>query len=70
MLTRLRDGAQPDDAETRKLWLTWRLLDLRARQPEAFAGSYEPIDVGPDVCAFTREGDVLVAVAVARWRLL
>jgi len=38
-------------------------LDLRARRPEAFLGAYEPVDAGPDVCAFMRgDGDVLVAV--------
>jgi (1->4)-alpha-D-glucan 1-alpha-D-glucosylmutase len=39
-------------------------LALRARRPAAFAGSYEPLDAGPDVCAFTRGAEVLVAVAV------
>ena len=37
-------------------------LALRARRPEAFAGTYEPVDAGADVCAFTRGGEVLVAV--------
>jgi (1->4)-alpha-D-glucan 1-alpha-D-glucosylmutase len=41
-------------------------LALRARRPECFdeRGGYTPIDAGPDVCAFTRGGDVAVAVAV------
>ena len=63
LLARVRDGAEPDD-QTRKLWLTWRLLDLRARRPEAFAGTYEPLHAGPGVCAYVRGGEVLVAVAV------
>jgi (1->4)-alpha-D-glucan 1-alpha-D-glucosylmutase len=63
LLVRVRDGAEPDD-ETRKLWLTWQLLDLRARRPEAFAGSYEPLDAGAGVCAYVRGGEVLVAVVV------
>jgi (1->4)-alpha-D-glucan 1-alpha-D-glucosylmutase len=63
LLAHVKAGAEPDD-ETRKLWLTWRLLDLRARRPEAFAGSYEPLDTGPGVCAYVRGGEVLVAVAV------
>jgi (1->4)-alpha-D-glucan 1-alpha-D-glucosylmutase len=63
LLVRVRDGAEPDD-ETRKLWLTRQLLDLRARRPEAFAGSYQPLDAGPGVCAYVRGGEVLVAVAV------
>jgi (1->4)-alpha-D-glucan 1-alpha-D-glucosylmutase len=44
-----------------KLHLIREALALRARRPEAFAGTYEPVDAGPDVCAFAR-GDVLVAV--------
>jgi (1->4)-alpha-D-glucan 1-alpha-D-glucosylmutase len=63
LLVRVRGGAEPDD-ETRKLWLTRQLLDLRARRPEAFAGSYQPLDAGPGVCAYVRGGEVLVAVAV------
>ncbi|HUP32938.1 MAG TPA: alpha-amylase family glycosyl hydrolase [Gaiellaceae bacterium] len=46
-----------------KLRLIGETLALRARRPEAFAGSYEPLDAGEDVCAFTRAGEVLVAVA-------
>jgi (1->4)-alpha-D-glucan 1-alpha-D-glucosylmutase len=63
MLRRLMGGAAPD-AETRKLFATLRLLGLRARRPEPFAGTYEPIDAGTSTCAFVRGGDVLVAVAV------
>jgi (1->4)-alpha-D-glucan 1-alpha-D-glucosylmutase len=63
LLARLTDGAEPDD-ETRKLWVTWRLLDLRSRRPEAFAAGYEAIDADPGVCAYMRGGVVLVAVAV------
>ena len=39
-------------------------LALRARQPDAFAGAYEPVDVSCGVFAFARGGDVLVAVPV------
>ncbi len=63
MLRRLMGGASPD-AETRKLFVTLRLLGLRARRPEPFAGTYEPLDAGTSTCAFVRGGDVLVAVAV------
>jgi (1->4)-alpha-D-glucan 1-alpha-D-glucosylmutase len=63
LLARLRAGATPTD-ETEKLFITWRTLALRARRSEAFAGSYEPFDLGPDVCAFVRGGEVLVAVPV------
>ena len=38
-----------------KLDLTRKALGFRE------LGAYEPVDLGPDVCAFTR-GDVLVAV--------
>ena len=63
MLRRLMGGAPPD-GETRKLFVTLRLLGLRARRPEPFAGTYEPLDAGPSTCAFVRGGDMLVAVAV------
>jgi (1->4)-alpha-D-glucan 1-alpha-D-glucosylmutase len=63
MLRRLMGGAAPD-GETRKLFVTLRLLGLRARRPEPFTGTYEPLDAGPSTCAFVRGGDVLAAVAV------
>jgi len=47
-----------------KLDLIRRTLALRARRPDVFAGTYEPIEAGADVCAFTRGGEVLVAIAV------
>jgi (1->4)-alpha-D-glucan 1-alpha-D-glucosylmutase len=65
MLGRLAGGAPPEGragSDTRKLWLTARLLGLRIRRPEAFAGAYEPIDAGEDTVAYVRGGDVLVAV--------
>jgi (1->4)-alpha-D-glucan 1-alpha-D-glucosylmutase len=63
-LAALRAGAAPS-RDTMKLHLIARALDLRARRPEAFAGAYEPIDAGPDVCAFTRgDGEVLVVVVL------
>ena len=63
LLARVRAGAEPD-GETRKLWLTQRLLGLRARRPAAFAGGYDPVEAGSGVCAYVRGGEVLVAVAV------
>jgi (1->4)-alpha-D-glucan 1-alpha-D-glucosylmutase len=45
-----------------KLRVVREALALRARRPEAFAGSYEPVEAGPDVCAFGRGGEVLVVV--------
>jgi (1->4)-alpha-D-glucan 1-alpha-D-glucosylmutase len=63
LLTELRSGVPPRP-ETRKLWLILRALELRARRPSAFAGAYEPLDAGAEVCAFVRGGDVLCAAAV------
>jgi len=54
-----------DPARDAKLWVTSKLLGLRARQPAAFAGSYTPVAAPPDVCAFVRGLDVLVVVPVA-----
>jgi (1->4)-alpha-D-glucan 1-alpha-D-glucosylmutase len=45
-----------------KLQVIQRALALRASRPEAFAGSYEPVEAGPDAVAFTRGGSVYVAV--------
>ncbi len=60
------DGSEAGDPRDReKLDLIVRTLRLRAERPEAFAGSYEPLDAGPDVCAYLRGGSVLV-VAVLR----
>ena len=62
MLGRLSGGAQPEPA-IRKLWLTTRLLGLRIRRPDAFAGGYEPVRAPDTAVAFLRGGEVLVAVA-------
>ena len=63
MLRRLMGGSPPG-AQTRKLFVTLRLLGLRARRPAPFAGDYEPVDAGAGACAYVRGGDVLVVVAV------
>jgi (1->4)-alpha-D-glucan 1-alpha-D-glucosylmutase len=60
----LRRRLLASDAPPPKLDLIRRALALRSRRPEAFEGSYEPLDAGEDVVAFTRGGEVLVAVAV------
>ena len=52
------------DAAPPKLDLIRRTLALRAARPAAFAGGYEPVEAGEDVCAFLRGGEILVAVAV------
>lgn len=69
------DNRRPVDWELRrrslkqtpppKLDLIERALELRARRPVCFSGGYEPIEAGPDICAFLR-GRVLVAVALRR----
>jgi len=65
-LERLWGGAPPDRA-TRKLFVIWRALALRARRPDAFAGSYEPVEAGPGVCAYVRGGEVLAVAPVRGW---
>jgi (1->4)-alpha-D-glucan 1-alpha-D-glucosylmutase len=62
-LERLKAGEAHDD-ETAKLYVTWKTLRLRAEHAGAFAGAYEPFDLGEVVCAFVRGGDVLAAAAV------
>jgi len=62
-LEALRAGAPPDE-RTMKLYVTWRTLRFRAGQQAAFAGAYEPFDLGEGVCAFVRGGSVLAAAAV------
>jgi (1->4)-alpha-D-glucan 1-alpha-D-glucosylmutase len=62
MLGRLAGGAQAEPA-IRKLWLTARLLGLRIRRPDAFAGAYEPLTAPDTAVAFVRGGEVLVALA-------
>jgi (1->4)-alpha-D-glucan 1-alpha-D-glucosylmutase len=63
MLRRLMGGSPPAPG-TRKLFLTMRLLGLRARRPEPLRGSYEPLETSDDACAFVRGGSILVAVAL------
>ncbi len=66
MLRRLEGGAaRGATADTRKLWLTKRLLGLRLRRQDAFSpgSSYTPLEAGPDALAFVRGDDVAVAVA-------
>jgi (1->4)-alpha-D-glucan 1-alpha-D-glucosylmutase len=63
MLRRLMGGTPPV-AQIRKLFVTLRLLGLRARRPAPFAGGYEPLEAGPAACAFVRGGDLLVVVGV------
>jgi (1->4)-alpha-D-glucan 1-alpha-D-glucosylmutase len=47
---------------TLKAHLIKRVLRLRAERPEAFAGDYEPLDLGPDRVGFVRGGAIRVVV--------
>jgi len=64
-LAALRAGEEPARA-TMKLHVIARALELRARLPFVFDGTYAPLEAGPDVVAFTRGdgGEVLVVVAL------
>ncbi|HEX3688620.1 MAG TPA: malto-oligosyltrehalose synthase [Solirubrobacteraceae bacterium] len=62
MLGRLAGGARPEPS-IRKLWLTSRLLGLRIRRPDVFAGAYEPLGAPDTAVAYVRGGEVLVAVS-------
>jgi len=59
------DNRRPVDWTPRrspKSDLIRRVLALRSERARAFAGAYEPLELGPDTCGFVRGGDVLVAV--------
>jgi (1->4)-alpha-D-glucan 1-alpha-D-glucosylmutase len=56
----LRESAP--SRRTMKAHLIRRVLHLRAERPEAFAGGYEALDVGPDRVGFVRGGAVRVVV--------
>jgi (1->4)-alpha-D-glucan 1-alpha-D-glucosylmutase len=60
---------QSDDANLKKLWLTWTALSARSRHAEAFEGGYRPLRAeGPAsdaVVAYVR-GDSVCVVAL-RW---
>ena len=63
----LLGGGRPgDNLGDHKLWLTARLLGLRTRRPEIFAGAYEPLAAGAGACVFLRGGQLLTAVALPR----
>jgi (1->4)-alpha-D-glucan 1-alpha-D-glucosylmutase len=63
LLRRLMGGSPPAPG-TRKLFLTLRLLGLRARRLEPLCGAYEPLEAGDAACAFVRGGEILVVVAL------
>jgi (1->4)-alpha-D-glucan 1-alpha-D-glucosylmutase len=59
--SRARDQAAPT-RETMKFQLVRRALRVRATHADAFAGSYEPLDLGPDRVGFIRGGKIRVVV--------
>jgi len=59
---RLALAEQTPRRETMKMHLTRRVLHVRAEFPEAFFGSYEPLDLGSDHVGFVRGGRVKVVV--------
>ncbi|HEY2770670.1 MAG TPA: malto-oligosyltrehalose synthase [Solirubrobacteraceae bacterium] len=63
MLRRMMGGSPPA-VGTRKLFLTMRLLGLRARRPEPLRGGYEPLEAGEHACAFIRGDRIMVAVGL------
>jgi (1->4)-alpha-D-glucan 1-alpha-D-glucosylmutase len=62
--TLLADPSE-DSPDGRKLRLITKALKLRAERPEAFAGSYEPLDAGDRTVGFVRGGSVLVVVELS-----
>ncbi|MHB8691795.1 MAG: malto-oligosyltrehalose synthase [Solirubrobacteraceae bacterium] len=67
LLRRLMGGGHPGgDPDLIKLQVTMRLLGLRARRPEPFAGAYEPLDAGEGGCAYVRGGEVLTLALLPR----
>lgn len=47
---------------TLKAHLLRRVLHLRMERPEAFAGGYEPLDLGPDRVGFVRAGAIRLVI--------
>jgi (1->4)-alpha-D-glucan 1-alpha-D-glucosylmutase len=65
LLAEVRSGAAPR-AETRKLALVARALDLRRRRPDEFEAGYMPLEAGARVVAFLRGRDVLVVTPLVQ----
>ena len=53
------DWTRRDSAKSRLIRLA---LALRAEHPDAFAGGYEPLELGPDRVGFVRGGRIRVEV--------
>jgi (1->4)-alpha-D-glucan 1-alpha-D-glucosylmutase len=56
------EGDAGGGRELRKLWLTTRLLHLRRRRPDAFAGDYRPVAAGQRTVAYLRADQVLTVI--------
>jgi (1->4)-alpha-D-glucan 1-alpha-D-glucosylmutase len=63
ILEQVQGGAVPDGRGL-KLYLIHEALALRARRPDAFAGTYTPLEAPADVCAFTRGEKAAVIVGL------
>jgi len=59
---RYRARGQGVTRETMKFHLLRRVLRVRAAHPDAFSGSYEPLELGPSRVGFVRGGRVRVVV--------
>ncbi|MCW3064691.1 MAG: treY [Solirubrobacterales bacterium] len=71
-LADVRGGSGPLTGDVLKLATIVRLLELRGRRPDPFAGAYAPVDAGPDCVAYLRgAAEVLVVVPLrgGRWSL-
>jgi hypothetical protein len=55
-------GERAPTRRTMKAHLIRRVLYLRSERREAFAGEYEPLDLGPDRIGFVRGGAIRVVV--------
>jgi (1->4)-alpha-D-glucan 1-alpha-D-glucosylmutase len=55
-------GERTPTRETMKFHLLRRVLRIRAAHPDAFAGSYEPLELGPNRVGFVRGGRIRVVV--------
>jgi (1->4)-alpha-D-glucan 1-alpha-D-glucosylmutase len=55
-------GERAPTRRTMKAHLIQRVLRLRSERPDAFAGDYEPLDLGPDRIGFVRGGAIRIVV--------
>jgi (1->4)-alpha-D-glucan 1-alpha-D-glucosylmutase len=60
LLEGVRAGTALDSADARKLRVVVAALELRRRRADAFAGSYEPLDLGERAIGYVRGGSVVV----------